>query len=657
MLLGVLPNTYALLGERIDFTYPKLAIVYFASILILLNFAFRVFKEKNITIKLNKVDILVLLFLLANVVSTYFSINFYTSVFSEFYGPVKTGLLFTASLITIYFYFRHNFKSLNLRFAFWITLISILFDLFWGFQTRSAESFYHGIPIRMASIEFNVIFFANYLLVLPTVSLALCLYEKRAFFKIIALLSFFIAIFAIITSLTRSVWIVSAISLFIFVHYYYRGSISRVSKKTKRFVILRSLLAIIALVYIFYPIVYPRVIAVTHDPLQTNSVIIRLDEQKAAIEIAKNNFLFGSGPNTIRYVYQQHRNPTLNLNPVEWENFTTYIRSYYLEIAATTGIFGLIFFLEIIINILKKSKYIFISKNFLLVGLLLAWLSIVLHFLFYGPTPLSLVLFWSFSGILLGFSGNTKPLFIKTFSLLSRPLSITLLILCSLSFVLLTRDIKSKLIFHSVPANNANIQTLNQILEADKLNPYDPNYKLEYAYRQLRTVHFEINSQTPRVDKIKDRLQKAKDSLDYVNKLDPGNAKIARYISEDSYFLFRVAKYEKQDRSQEFRIALNDALAAQSQAPTMPDYLDLVTQVYLENDAKNLKEAESQARKTISIAPTYSQAWHHLGEALKQQGRFDEAIQSYEETLKYDPENPVSKAEIEKIKILKQKIS
>jgi O-antigen ligase len=652
ILLAVLPNTYAIFRDQIEFTYPKVALVYTCALLIVANFAIKIFRSKQILIKLDKIDILVLLFLATYIISTLFSINIYTSILSDFYSSVKTGLLFIASLSIIYFYYRYNFKPANLRIVLWVTLLSIVFGIYWGYHTRSAGSFYNGIPIRMASVEFNVIFFSNYLLLLPPVAIALAIYEKRWLLKFIAGVSLILGIFAIILSLTRSAWVVSSISLLLFATLYYKNSANNLANRSKILIISVVLVIIGVLVYLFYPILYPRIVAINNDPAQTNSVTIRLNEQKSAIEIAKDYPLIGAGPNTVRYTFNQYRDPTLNLNPAEWNNFTTYIRNYYLEIAATIGFIGLAFYLEIIINSIRKLRYILSSNNYLLIGLLLSWVSIVIHHFFYGPTPLSLVIFWSFLGMLAS-TLPSKPVLIINNKILSSLLSFLLIALTLASATLLFFDVKSKILFHSVPRNSATTQTLNELQEASRLNPYDPSYKVEYAYRQLRSVHFEINTENPKTNQINDRLQKVRESLDKAEKIEMENPKTAFYRAESSNYLFRIAKFDKKDRAREFELALKEAHQAESLASTMPDYLDLVTQVYLENDAKNLKEAEAQARKTISIAPTYSQAWHHLGEALKQQGRFDEAIAAYETTLKYDNSDQISKKEIEEIKKLK----
>lgn len=47
------------------------------------------------------------------------------------------------------------------------------------------------------------------------------------------------------------------------------------------------------------------------------------------------------------------------------------------------------------------------------------------------------------------------------------------------------------------------------------------------------------------------------------------------------------------------------------------------------------KGAEKAARKALSLAPDFSNAYYHLGRALNLQGRFDEAISAFNRILEY----------------------
>jgi hypothetical protein len=84
---------------------------------------------------------------------------------------------------------------------------------------------------------------------------------------------------------------------------------------------------------------------------------IRLKLWKSTLDLVFSNpriFFIGSGPETFPYVFQQFRSESLNYSS-EWDFVFNKPHNYFLEIWSESGIFSLIIFSMIIVNLLKKS--------------------------------------------------------------------------------------------------------------------------------------------------------------------------------------------------------------------------------------------------------------------------------------------------------------
>ncbi len=56
--------------------------------------------------------------------------------------------------------------------------------------------------------------------------------------------------------------------------------------------------------------------------------------------------------------------------------------------------------------------------------------------------------------------------------------------------------------------------------------------------------------------------------------------------------------------------------------------------------AKNWKTAETAFRRAISFKAAFPEAWSELGYALRNQGRYAESLQAYDEALRLRPDFP-----------------
>lgn len=130
----------------------------------------------------------------------------------------------------------------------------------------------------------------------------------------------------------------------------------------------------------------------------------RLDSAKIAIQIIRDNPFFGVGFNTYRYVQTDYgfRNP-INARVSHADAGTD---NSFLFIFATTGIIGLIFYLNLLLQILKKS-YLnyrqYKDKNiqkYIAITIIASVLGIVINSFFINSLFYSFILLWMW--ILLG---------------------------------------------------------------------------------------------------------------------------------------------------------------------------------------------------------------------------------------------------------------
>jgi len=113
------------------FEFNKIIFIYLIAILIFIAWIFKIGKEKEIAFKRTFLDIPILIFLLTQIISTFFSIDFYTSIFG-FYGRFNGGLLSIITYIFLYFAFVNLFDLKNIERLLKVSLISIFIVILWG---------------------------------------------------------------------------------------------------------------------------------------------------------------------------------------------------------------------------------------------------------------------------------------------------------------------------------------------------------------------------------------------------------------------------------------------------------------------------------------------------------------------------------------------
>lgn len=651
LIFGIIPNL-SLIQDPIQFNYPKILLIYLISVLILGFFILIFLQRKTQKFEITSSQILILAFLLLFVISTINSQSLILSIFGDWFAPSKQGLITYLCLLLFFFYFRYQASFEILPKILFVAVLGGCYIFLWGVMNQSGLDYYQLFPIRMSSLEQNTIDFSSYqTLVLPA-ALILFLAAGKIQHKILSFLGLLLISGSIILSLTRGAWISAVLTISIISVLLWRWEYFQ-KKGLKKYFLALSLMLVTALIY-FFPLIKAR-FAETFSFSIYNSPVIRSLEYQAGLKIIRDFPLLGVGPDALRVVFPKYRPLELNLNLKEWNQVVIFIRSYYLQVAATSGSLSLVTLLVFIIYIarlsLKTLKEVPEGQFFFVLGIFGVWLAISISFIFYNASLTQQLFFWSLSGFLTGLTKEKKIFLLKApdFQKIMpwRLIIPAVLMLFWLSLILaITIDLVSKVYFIQRVNLSERDQRLETIATAIRTNPFDGSYShkyvLEYLPKIAQIIIFRPDDKVTAQDLIYEALNK----LQQARKLNPKDPQLIYDQTLLDIQTIRLAKGVEQEKL--LPSVLKNAEGSLAANPTSPDVADIITLIYLAMEGKKLKEAEGAARYSIKLMPGYVIGYHHLGEALKQQGLFEEAIQAYQQAFKYDPDNQVSKDEISK---------
>src|SRR3989344_2997512 len=383
------------------FEYNKMIFVYLLTIVITGTWLLKIINHKSSIINRTPLDIPLLLFLAANILSTIFSIDQHTSIWG-YYSRSNGGLLSIISYTVLYFALVSNiskeqvFKLLKLA-VFSGVIISLygISEHFgvspscvilrgeltadcWVQDVRARVFASLGQPNWLAAYLAMLIFPALYFflttvshksrityLVSPiTLYLAFTFtYSRGASLGLLAGLVTFVGILVLSSSRTRgsnkqsSAWVFNWIPSF-------EGMTGRYSSFIRKFGLICATFLLINIIFgsaltrfqlsnLFSNQAEPIATASAQlNQLEnggTESGKIRLIVWSGAIEIFKNYPIFGSGVETFAYAYYQFRPAEHNLVS-EWDFLYNKAHNEFLNYLATTGIIGFATYILVIIT-------------------------------------------------------------------------------------------------------------------------------------------------------------------------------------------------------------------------------------------------------------------------------------------------------------------
>ncbi len=506
------------------FEYNKMILVYGFTILIVGSWLLKIINHKSLIFNRTPLDIPLLLFLGANILSTIFSMDPHTSIWG-YYSRSNGGLLSLISYLLLYWAFVSNMNKSQVLTTLKFGLLSGFIISVWGIfehfgispscvilrgefnascwiqdvQSRVFATL--GQPNWMAAYLSMLIFPALYFLLEAKSKLPLAAYY-------ILLITYYLA-FTFTYSRGPTLGLIAGMLVFILLSFpRKRESIQNIygSRIKSGMTILLSFLLInllfgsaltsFRLVSKFAPPPRPTINLPSNSTTQletggTESGQIRFIVWQGALEIFKHYPILGSGVETFAYSYYNFRPISHNLTS-EWDFLYNKAHNEYLNYLATTGIVGfgaysiiIITFITFILRAaspLKKHK----PENLLIYSLLASYISyLVYNFFLFSVVAIALFFYLfpalvfvvteSTKGYRLQFTGFRHTRIAQGIVILS-----TLYLLFSIFQLWLADTIFAQGQKYSEAGNVG--RAYNKMSEASKLNKGEPFFRSELAY-------------------------------------------------------------------------------------------------------------------------------------------------------------------------------
>lgn len=367
------------------FELNKMWLTWGLTIIIGMGWLTKMILQKRIILQRTPLDIPIGLFLASQIISTIFSWDVHVSIWG-YYSRFNGGLLSIISYIFLYYAFLSNSPTIakTLRLMA-ISLITGLIVALWGLPSHFGYDptcfIFRGnfdVSCWTADFQPRVRIFstlgqpnwlAAYLAILIPISIAMFVINLKS--KNIILTTCYIILttlffFAFFYSRSQSGFLGVAAGLFVFSGLYLRQSRKQFSNLAIKQLLVIFLLFAIAMFFARAPI--DKLYFFSYDSLSdklnntqtkseqppknetpkgpaldtgiTTSGNIRSIVWKGALNVWKNNPLFGTGIETFAYAYYKYKLPEHNLTS-EWNFLYNKAHNEYLNYLATTGAFGL----------------------------------------------------------------------------------------------------------------------------------------------------------------------------------------------------------------------------------------------------------------------------------------------------------------------------
>ena len=386
LLFAVTPMIWLRYNSEL-FEFNKMMFVYLMTIVITFSWLIKIIHTKLINIKRTQLDIPILLFLLANILSTIFSTDAHVSIFG-YYSRLNGGLLSIISYTLLYFAFVSNFTADQvikfLKIAVWSGLTVSLYAIpeHFGFspsclilhQELNASCWVQDVQARVFATLGQPNWLAAYLAMLIFPAIYFALTAKTKLHSIFYILNSTFLYLAFTFTYSRGATFGFLAGLIVFIIAYLRFHLE--GGKLKLFGIITLLFVLVNILFgsaltnfqlIKKYAAAPRT-AITSSSTQlenggTESGKIRLIVWQGAWEIFKHYPIFGSGVETFAYAYYQFRPVSHNLVS-EWDFLYNKAHNEYLNYLSNTGIVGFGTYISIIIVFIVYSiRYIVCSKK------------------------------------------------------------------------------------------------------------------------------------------------------------------------------------------------------------------------------------------------------------------------------------------------------
>ncbi|MDP3758523.1 MAG: O-antigen ligase family protein, partial [Candidatus Daviesbacteria bacterium] len=345
-------------------------LVYGFTVIIVGAWLYKAINEKRLLIKRTPLDIPLLLFLGANILSTFFSIDPHTSIWG-YYSRSNGGLLSIVAYLLLYWAFVSNMDFTKVKTVLKFGLASGFLISLWAILEHfgvslscvilrgefNASCWIQDVQARVFASLGQPNWLAAYLamLIFPALYFLLTATKKSSLFTFYFLLFTYYLAFTFTYSRGPTLGLIGGMTVFLSFWARFAGCRLVQNDNTKllavtitSFFIINllfgSALTSFRLVSKFAAPSRPSIALPAPSGTQlenggTESGQIRFIVWKGALDIFKNYPLFGSGVETFAYSYYQYRPIEHNLTS-EWDFLYNKAHNEYLNYLATTGIVG-----------------------------------------------------------------------------------------------------------------------------------------------------------------------------------------------------------------------------------------------------------------------------------------------------------------------------
>jgi O-antigen ligase len=364
-----IPLTFTTLNSEL-FEFPKFILLLSATLTILTAWIIDTYLNKKSFIKLDlikkPISIAVLAILATQLLSTLFSINPYTS-FWGYYSRYHQGLLTTICYTILYFAASTYLDKKSVQKLIKVSVgTAFVISLYAIAQRLGVDKtlWIQDVVNRPFSTLGQPNWLAAYLL--PNLFLALYFLNINKSKSFLSYTTFLVLLAALLLTKSRSGFIALAFSYIV----YWVLLLRQFSFiKIKRQLLLSTFYSVLVALVIGTPYTPSITTLIQRQPANlpvaasggtqlenggTESGDIRRIVWSGALKLIKKHPILGAGPETFAYTYYWER-PASHNNTSEWDYLYNKAHNEYLNIAATTGILGLLVYLYFHFAIFKSS--------------------------------------------------------------------------------------------------------------------------------------------------------------------------------------------------------------------------------------------------------------------------------------------------------------
>lgn len=670
------------------FEFNKIIFIYICSIFLLGLFLFNLIFNKY-KLKFSFLDIITLIFLLSQILSTIFSIDRHTSIFG-YYGRFNGGLVSIIAYITIYLSIKYLFILNNVQGLLKTSIISSIVVIAWGIPGKFGHDLSCFIFIgqldnscwtnqfhpdqRMFSTLGQPNWLGAYLAVNFFFGLYFFIRSMNIKFKwqqliwiVYLILNFSGILFTRSRSSLLALFI--GIAIFVFLHFI----------RVKRSLGISILIIIGLLIFVtvngvdFSKTITSVFSSKKNISTQTNkfnvgvtdSFDIRQIVWEGAIKLGNRYPLFGSGVETFAYAYYFVRPQSHNLTS-EWDYLYNKAHNEYLNYYATTGVVGIVTYIILIIGVfilsfsnlsrlsLKikelnknevKNKQIYNNLRILNNALISGYSTIlVTNFFGFSTTTINLF-FYSIPALLLIINLHLKNFIFNNQNpvnlVLTKKILLFIIVIICINFIIGTvRYYNADLLYNQAESYSS----IDRYDIASSLYLQALNNKYEHVY--IDKLSYSLANMAMALALQKDKsAEKIRKLSEYYNQKSlsdaPYNVLYWKTKAKNQYLYYQIGL----DKN-ELLIGIKALEKAKALSPTDPKipyslgiYYSLMEDVEKNiNEKKQLEQnALIQINQAIALKPDYRDAYLLKGQLQKKFKLTNEAIQTFKFILeKFD---------------------